>query len=224
MIPYPNQKPSMILYDIHTHHNHNHNQHSIRSIYPGEQLSSESDNHRYRSVGLHPWYITKDNLDNQIEWLQQQLKDPLTIAIGECGLDYVCETPKDLQLIAFERQIRLSETNHLPLILHVVRASHDIIRLRKQLQASQPWIIHGFRGNIKLMNDYLRHDCFISFGKYYQRDALKACPPEALFLETDTEQNYINQHYTSVANELNLSIEVLASQIRTNVRKVFFKH
>jgi TatD DNase family protein len=89
----------------------------------------------YRCVGYHPDIVLKDgfNLD-EINRLMIALKDeiaqPKTIGIGECGLDYYCFEGQDLsddrkgelkelQMELFERQILAAVQNGLPLSLHV---------------------------------------------------------------------------------------------------------
>ena len=67
------------------------------------------------------------------------------LAIGESGLDRLCDTPYDLQLQVFREEVSLSEELQKPLFLHCVRAIDDVLRIRKELNARQPWIWQNHR-------------------------------------------------------------------------------
>ena len=46
----------------------------------------------YRSVGLHPWFLGKNDLSAARQWLHEQAARPDTLAIGEAGLDKATST------------------------------------------------------------------------------------------------------------------------------------
>ena len=73
----------------------------------------------YAAVGFHP-----ENLENipgnYLEQLAQLSKHKKVVAIGETGLDYHWDIPKDLQKRVFEEQIRLSLDLEMPLWSAVV--------------------------------------------------------------------------------------------------------
>ncbi len=176
-----------------------------------------------RSVSIHPWQLTEENCEAQWQWLCTSLHGAGVVAIGEVGLDRCAEAPFDLQLSLFRRVVELSEEGALPLILHVVRASNEILRLRKELHARQPWIVHGFRGKRPLAEEYVRHGLYLSFGEHFQADALRAVPQERLLLETDESVLSIETVYGRVARELQLSPASLQSRIEQNVQELFFE-
>lgn len=80
-----------------------------------------------------------------------------------------------LQLIAFEKQIALSEKYQKPLILHIVRAFNDLIRLRLDSKAKQVWIVHGFDGSPQLAKQLSDLGIYISFGFHLGKSISKAC-------------------------------------------------
>ena len=73
----------------------------------------------YAAVGFHPENL--ENIpDNYLEQLAQLSKHKKVVAIGETGLDYHWDIPKDLQKRVFEEQIRLSLDLEMPLWSAVV--------------------------------------------------------------------------------------------------------
>ncbi|MDE6655144.1 MAG: TatD family hydrolase, partial [Muribaculaceae bacterium] len=68
---------------------------------------------------------------------------------------------------------------------HIVRAFPEIIRLRRQEQPTQRWIIHGFRGKPELARELLRHGFDISIGREFNTASAAIIPPDRLFHETD---------------------------------------
>ena len=135
-----------MIHDVHTHRLPPNPEEAIVCCRYSDFPLAIQQEATYLSVGIHPWYLTQEDIQLQLEWLNNRLQDQRIIAIGESGLDKCCRTPLDLQLEAFEKQTARSESLHLPMILHVVRAYQEIIACRKNLRACQPWIIHGFRG------------------------------------------------------------------------------
>ena len=71
------------------------------------------------------------------------------------------------------------------MILHVVRDFDSVIRLRRTLKPTQPWLIHGFRGGPEQMNQLYSHGILVSFGLKHNPESLKSIPSDRLFLETD---------------------------------------
>ena len=136
------------------------------------------------SAGLHPWDVTED-FENQLNILKELLANPLVPAVGECGFDTLKGPSHELQEQAFVSQVQLSEQFRKPMILHVVRDFDSVIRLRKQLKPTQPWLIHGFRGGPEQMNQLYAQGILVSFGLKHNPESLKAVPSERLFLETD---------------------------------------
>lgn len=136
-----------MLLDIHSHQLTDHPEHVLLSCGMQDCHTPEFQQARYLSVSLHPWYLTEENLPGQLEWMAETLAaDSRVIALGEAGLDKCCPVSYELQRTAFLETVRLSEQYQLPLILHIVKTSNEIIALRHETSASQPWIIHGFRG------------------------------------------------------------------------------
>ncbi len=161
--------------------------------------------------GIHPWTLHEPPLP--------QPEDIL--AVGECGLDKVCDTPWDEQLAAFERCIRLSEEWHKPLYIHCVRAQSECLQQRIQFRATQPWIWHGFRGSSAAMQQILQHNGHVCFGFRHREDAVRECPMERMLLESDENRDSIEDLYHHIAALRGISTETLCRAMRENYLRLF---
>lgn len=178
---------------------------------------------RYLSAGIHPWYLTEEDMNSQLQWLDKLLEtDSRLLALGEAGLDKVCSTPFALQLKAFQEVINRSERYEQPLFIHCVKASGELIALKKELHPRQPWIIHGFRGKKELALTYLRHGFYLSFGRYFHPTAVEATPSERLLLETDETSLSVKEVYMQVAEVRKVSLNQLEECIDENINFLFF--
>lgn len=212
------------FFDAHTHHlPHDAQTTAILSCSMAESTSAAFQQARFLSVSLHPWYLSAENLPSQINWMKHCLSsDPRVVAIGEAGLDKLCDTPFPLQEKAFQIAIDLSEQCHLPLLIHAVKATTELLALQKKHHPAQPWIIHGFRGKKELTEDLLRHGFYLSFGKKYQEKALSAVPVERLLLESDEENIDFQAFYSEVASVRGTTLESLIKALHENANHLFF--
>ena len=168
----------------------------------------------YFSAGLHPWDVT-GNDDESFRNLELILSNAGVLALGECGLDTLRGPSHELQEQAFIRQVELSERFCKPMILHVVRDFDTVIRLRKQLKPTMPWLIHGFRGGLKQMTQLYNQGILVSFGLNHNPDSLKQVPANRLFLETDGNCT-IEEVIKNASALREESVAVIMSQISSN--------
>lgn len=131
----------MPLLDIHTHRTPENPYQAIRSCRP-EEFSPDAKG--YFSIGIHPWYLSDKTVEEADRW-KEFIFLPQVVAVGEAGLDKLADTPFPLQQEFLIRQIGWAEESGKPLILHAVRATAELIALKRQNNPSVPWIIHGFR-------------------------------------------------------------------------------
>lgn len=166
------------------------------------------------SAGLHPWDVTGHD-DEALRNLEILLALPQVLAVGECGFDTLKGPSHELQEQAFIRQVEFSERFKKPMLLHVVRDFDTVIRLRKNLKSTQPWLIHGFRGGPEQMNQLYTHGILVSFGLKHNPEALRQVPSTRLFLETDGNATIVQT--ISLASALRAtSPEAIQSQITQN--------
>ena len=204
--------------DIHTHQLPQVPGEAIVNCYP-ETFSPQEGG--WYSVGIHPWYIAAP--DDKKNCLEALVRHPQVLAVGEAGLDKLADAPMDLQIEVFEFQARLAEEVEKPLVIHLVKATDELLKLRRTLRPAMPWVIHGFRGKAALAEDYLRHGFYLSFGEKYQAEALLTTPADRLFIETDESTVPIKELYARAAALRGMSPEEMREIVSGNISKVFFK-
>ena len=192
-------------------------------------LNQSCPEHGCFSYGIHPWVL--DNADFQakkaLQALEEKLKLPQVLALGEAGLDKMHKASFKQQIELFERQIELSEALQKPMILHDVRSHNEIIALRKKHKAKQPWIVHGFSGTEQDIKQLIGQRICLSVGesllhperKIYK--SFKFIDLDYLFLETDMAGIEVKKVYEAAAKLLETDIVTLQKQIFTNFARLF---
>jgi TatD DNase family protein len=183
----------------------------------------------FASVGLHPWFLTKENFEKDFEKLSQLAHNQNNIAIGECGLDKLKGEDLAFQTMAFEAQIHLAESVAKPVVIHCVRAFGEIMVIKKRLKPTVPMVIHGFNKKGEILRELLRHGFFISIGAsilpkngvYTEgspfSEILHKIPLDRLFFETDDADNVdISTIYEVAALVFKMDVNDLKSIVYTN--------
>ena len=103
------------------------------------------------AVGIHP-----ENIDNNnLETIENIIKEHKVFAIGEIGLDYhYNDENKDEQKEYFIKQLDLALKYDLPVIIHIREAMQecfDILKTRKN-----KGIIHCFSGSVEMAREYIK--------------------------------------------------------------------
>ena len=182
----------------------------------------------YYSYGIHPWAL--DNVDFQsekaLQTLEEKLKLPQVLALGEAGLDKMHKASFERQIELFERQIELSETLQKQMILHDVKSHNEIIALRKKHKAQMPWILHGFSGTEQDIKQLIGQGIYLSVGEsllHSERKihkSFKSIDLSYLFLETDMAEIGVEKVYEAAAKLLETDIVTLQKQIFTNFARI----
>jgi TatD DNase family protein len=189
--------------------------------------NSKSKTQNPKSIGLHPWFLTKDNFENDFEKLVQCAQNQEVIALGECGLDRLKGEDLAFQTHAFEAQIRLAESVQKPIIVHCVKAYNEVISLKKKLKPTVPLIIHGFNQNETILKDLVKNEFYISVGVAVLKENSNAAkymshiPLSQLFLETDDKEVSIIAVYEKSAMVLGMDLEGLKSVVFQNFKACF---
>ena len=186
-------------------------------------------NDRWYSVGIHPWnslLATTADLDR----LRELASRKRVVAIGECGLDTVHESYLRLddktgdviqalpdlarQTELLKYQIALSEELRLPLLLHVVKRFPEILALKIKIKPRMPWVIHGFRGKPRLVEELMRHGFYISYGEHFNRLSVEATPSDRMLAETDDSSVSLEQVIDSLPVKPQLTLPELRDMYR----------
>lgn len=139
-------------------------------------------------------------------------------------MDKFTNTPLPRQMEALRYQALAAEAVGKPLILHLVKATAELLALKKELSPRVPWIIHGFRGKLQLALDLVRHGLYLSFGANYQEETLIQIPVDRLLLETDESDIAIADLYKKAALLRGMTGKELMETVSGNVRRIFFEH
>jgi TatD DNase family protein len=213
----------MKFFNLHTHKFTN--QEKVLELvnqYPQEFDAAIS----FYSIGIHPWYIDEQRLENDLQIIENKLQIPNCLALGECGLDKRIDVPLELQQKVFEKQLLLAQKYKKPIVIHCVAAFQEVIAIRKSLKITVPMIIHGFSKNKQVAKELIDNGFYVSFGKYLLRNpkletVFLSIPNDRFFLETDTVEEGIEEVYALAAKYKNWSIEELEQQIQRNFATVF---
>ncbi len=185
------------------------------------------DTLQIHSIGLHPWYFDEQNWQLQFESLKKYSQSTYAVAIGECGLDKVCNTNFSLQQKVFLQQISWANEINKPLIIHCVKAHNEVLKLLKACNNKVPVIFHGFNKNGTLAQQLIAHGYYLSFGKALQNRSMQSIfasvPIEQIFLETDDADISIEKIYDYAAASTPIDVNTLSLQITKNTELIFGK-
>ncbi len=143
----------------------------------------------YAAVGYHPENIIGIP-DDYLDKIAELTKRKKVVAIGETGLDYHWDTPRDLQRKVFEEQIKLSLDLKMPLVVHDREAHGDTFDLLRKYKPKA--LVHCFSGSAELMREAVKLGCYISLGGVvtfknarHSVEVAGEIPLDRLLLETD---------------------------------------
>lgn len=178
------------------------------------------------SIGIHPWYIDENRIDEDLRIIEEKLQTPNCLAIGECGLDKRIEVPFDLQISVFEKQLELAEKFKKPVVIHCVAAFQEVMAIKKKMKIGVPMIIHGFSKNNQLAEQLIAAGFYLSFGKYLLKNpdlktVFQNVPNDRFFLETDTIEESIQQVYELASEYKGLNLKELQGVILSNYKRLF---
>lgn len=178
------------------------------------------------SIGIHPWYIDEERLNNDLKIIEQKLQLKECLALGECGLDKRIEIPLDIQISVFKKQLEIVKQTNKPIVLHCVAAYDEVIAIKKDMKIDNPMIIHGFSKNEQVAKSLLKNGFYLSFGKYLLRNpelenVFKFAPENKILLETDTIEESIYQVYEKAALIKGISVDELKTIVFTNFSRIF---
>jgi TatD DNase family protein len=194
----------------------------------GKQNWIDVQMYPYFAFGIHPWMV-QDHSQQELDYLEYLVKCNNPVAIGECGLDYLKDIDKKIQLYFFNFQLELAEKYKLPVIIHSVKATEDVIFLLKK----HPKIsgeIHGFSGSEDQAKQLTSMGFYLGFGLQILnekstkiRQIVKNCPLEFMLIETDDHQN--PNDLQLVAQEIALlkqiPIDTITTQCDNNAISLF---
>jgi TatD DNase family protein len=193
----------------------------------------------YTAIGTHPhdarFYddATEQNTKNLIESGER------VVAWGEIGLDFHYDnSPRDVQLDVFKRQLRAARECNVPVIIHTREAETETIDIlqTEYAGAKRRGVFHCFSGSKDLARKALDLGFMISFSGIVTfrkaeelRDVAREVPLDRLLIETDcpflapvpyrgkrNEPAYVVEVARCLAELRGLSIEEIAKLTTKN--------
>jgi TatD DNase family protein len=200
----------------------------------------------YATAGVHPNDAEKVNHGaqaNTFAHLERLLGHPKVKAVGEIGLDYHWQVPRQVQLPVFVRQLDIAATARMPIIIHTRDAFDDTIQVLKAhwSGANLPCVMHCFTGSPAQAAECLDLGFYLAFGGVSTfpkasevRESARLVPADRLLLETDcpylapvpyrgkrNEPAYVAHTAKTIAELRGVTPEDLARQTTFNFTKIF---
>jgi TatD DNase family protein len=194
----------------------------------------------YTALGTHP-HDARLYDESAEEKIRNLIQSERVIAWGEIGLDFHYDnSPRDVQLEVFKRQLRAARECDLPVVIHTREAESETIEILKS-EYDGRGIFHCFSGSLELAQNALELDFMISFSGIVTfkkaeelREVAKQVPLDRLLIETDcpylapipyrgkrNEPAYVVEVARCLAGIHDVSIEHMAQQTSDNFRRFF---
>lgn len=189
------------------------------------------------AIGLHPWKVD----DAGANW-QELFLDllPTAQAVGEIGLDGLCDVDMDLQIEAFGWQLEQAAQGNLPVSIHCLKASDTLLRiLRTSTLPARGIHLHAYSGSAEQVSQFAELGAYFSFhagqlegNAKRAPQAIQAVPADRLLIETDAPDNlkngeshedYLRRGYELAAKLRGESLESFTEQVGDNFNTYFLK-
>jgi len=205
------------------------------------QLTAKHPGLLFPLIGLHPTSV-EDDYKQELQIVENQLKENKYFGIGEIGLDYYWDTNfKNEQIEAFEHQLHLAMQNNLPAIIHIRDSFDDALSIiNKPEYKSLFGIFHCFTGTLEQAENIISNGFKLGIGgiltfKNAGLDkVIENIDIKHLVLETDApylapvpkrgkrnEPAYIYYVAKKLAEIKNISIEEVAKTTSNNALQIF---
>jgi TatD DNase family protein len=198
----------------------------------------------YTSIGVHPHdaRLFDDKAEQRITGLLKQSER--VVAFGEIGLDFHYDnSPREIQLQVFRRQLKLANDARLPVIIHTREAEKETIEILRSHQdgSALAGVMHCFSGSLWLAQQALELGFLISFSGILTfkkaeelRTVARHVPLNSLLVETDcpfltpvpfrgkrNEPSYVVEVARCLAQLRGLAIEEIARITSENFMRLF---
>jgi len=205
------------------------------------ELEAAYPNNCIAMMGLHPCSV-KDNVQQELDIVEAQLKKRKFIAIGEIGLDYYWDkTFIQQQIEAFTIQMQWALEKQLPIVIHTRNAMGETIEAVKPFaKKGLRGIFHCFSGSqesaqqIISMGFHLGLGGVLTYKNAAVAEAIKEIPMSHLVLETDApylspvpyrgktnEPAFMIEVAKKLAEIKNIPLQEVAAITTNNAKEVF---
>ena len=143
----------------------------------------------YFAAGFHPENLEEYGIDD-LSLLDEYLSDEKCVAVGEIGLDYHWDIPKDKQMEVVKSQLKLANDLNMPVVFHDREAHGDSMELLRKYKPKG--LLHCYSGSTEMLKEVLKLGMYISLGGVVTfknsrvlKEVVKAIPLEHIVVETD---------------------------------------
>lgn len=201
----------------------------------------------YTAIGTHPHDARHYNDEAEEKTKALIQSGERVVAWGEIGLDFHYDnSPRDVQVEVFQRQLRAARDLNLPVIIHTREAETETIDILKSDYdgATRRGVFHCFSGSEGLAKRAIEIGFMISFSGIVTfkkaddlRDIARQVPLDRLLIETDcpyltpvphrgkrNEPAYVVEVARCLAGLHGLEIEELAHVTTENFMRFFNLH
>lgn len=209
----------------------------VRTSRLGLQLAEQYDG-VFAAVGLHPECLDENSL-NDIEEIRRFAKNPKAVAIGEIGLDYHYDIPRELQKEVFVRLLALAEELDMPVNIHDREAHGDTLNILRKYRPKG--ILHCFSGSVEMARQIVGLGMYIGIGgvvtfKNARKtvEVVREIPLERIVLETDcpylapvpfrgkrNDSSMISYTAQRIAEIKGITTEEVLNTTKTNAERVY---
>ena len=147
----------------------------------------------YTAIGTHPHDASKYDQAAEDKIKILLLSEERMVAWGEIGLDFHYDnSPRDVQIEAFRKQLRAARALDLPVIIHTREAEDETINILREEFGDARGVFHCFSGSSDLADRALELGFMISFSGIVTfkkaddlRETARRVPLDRLLIETD---------------------------------------
>lgn len=195
----------------------------------------------YSTLGVHP-HDANLYTETARDYILNEIGEPSMVAIGEIGLDYYYNnSPKGVQIKAFEEQLEIASSHDLPVEIHTRDADTDTADILRKFNGRVRGLLHCFTSSWELAKVALDVGFDISISgvvtfKNAQslRDTVTKIPLDRLHVETDApflapvphrgkknEPAWVVHVAECVAQLKNVGLDELSEATRANALDLF---
>jgi len=205
------------------------------------QLEKDFPDRIFLMMGLHPTSV-KENYEEELAHVEEQLQQKKFYAIGEIGVDlYWDKSTLQIQQDAFRRQIQLAKKYKLPIAIHCRDAFDEVFEvLEEEKGIDLHGIFHCFTGTLEQAKKALSYNMKLGIGgvvtfKNGKIDKfLQEIDLSEIVLETDSpylaptpfrgkrnESAYVVEVAEKLAEVYQVSVEKIAAITTENALNIF---
>src|SRR5574344_2977005 len=196
----------------------------------------------YHAVGVAPSEVTNPG-SNYIQTIEDNLKLPNVVAVGETGLDYYKQFgDKRSQIELFITQLEIAQKHNMPIIIHNRDAGNDVFDVLSERIPEAGAILHCYSENAEYAKKCIDLNVYFSFaGNLTYRNArnlhetVMNIPLDRILIETEspfmipaefrekkrTMPAYLVSTAKFLAEMLDMDLEKLSVQLWKNSCKIF---